>query len=226
MESFINPHIHIDPDLWNLPEPHGPQSLDEESLAIDSMSCRFLMHAVALVRDPPVDTTALADAYARVCKDRTKLAAYLATVPLVCTPDGDLHAPLPLAMRHIHLRWQTAYGILTLVAMRLNGVLQMSLLAVCHGLWDTADLHDDVLVFVDDILGLAAQAKQYRPLGSSAVPLFLLAASAALGPGEPARRQQIRGLLAVYRPDLDLDRLLAKAVTHDGMEKYDTCCIL
>ncbi|ERS98755.1 hypothetical protein HMPREF1624_05543 [Sporothrix schenckii ATCC 58251] len=177
MEGFINPRISLDDNLWEIPEPHGPTTARDEPLNIDSLGNRYLAHVVKLLREPNVYQMELVVAYHRVRLDRTKLSALLATIPATPCPDDQAKFPISDALCRVHLRWQTAFGMLTLIAMRIGSVLS-SLVPrpECMDAFAVLDLPGDLHAYRDDIVDVARQALQYYPLGSSFMPLCLLVA--------------------------------------------------
>ncbi|KIH87972.1 hypothetical protein SPBR_08927 [Sporothrix brasiliensis 5110] len=211
MESFINPRINLDDNLWEMPEPHGPITSKDEPLNIDSLGNRYLAHVVKLLREPNVYQMELVVAYHRVRLDRTKLSALLATIPATPCPDDKAIPPISDALCRVHLRWQTAFGMLTLVAMRIGSVLSTLVpLPECMDAFAVLDLPGDLHAYRDDIVDVAGQALQYYPLGSSFMPLCLLAAyfSLSLTDGDANQRTHILRLFSAYRPGVNLDREL------------------
>lgn len=228
MESFINPRIKLDDDLWQMPEPHGPPSPSDEPVSIESLGNHFLARVVKLLREPDTHQLDLVDAYHRVRIDRTKLANLLASLPVAPTPDGRGVSPVSEALRRIQLRWQTAFATLTLVAMRIGSVLSAAVPGPeSMDAFALLDLPGDFHAYNDDIVDVASQALQYYPLGSSFMPLCLMAAYSALSftGSDMNQHTRILHLFSEYRPGADLDREItdvAKALlprqTNDQIE--------
>lgn len=201
MESYVNPRIELDPQLWSLPETFGPRSPTDQHTWVESLKNRNLARITTLIRDPETHLPEIETTYQRICGDCATMAAILATIPVVPAADGRLSTPLPLRARRLHVRWQTGYGILLSIAILLN-----RLLSIYRGpdSPDVSSLRDDRPGFVDGVILLAEQASQYRPLGSSATSLFLLAAYAVLEEGQDDKRDRIEALLMEYQSDFGL----------------------
>lgn len=133
------------------------------------------------------------------------MAAILAQIPVVAGGDGRLTTPLPTRNRRLHVRWQTGYGILLFMAIVLNAMLR-----AYQGGASSPSLADESADFIANVLTLAEQALQYRPLGSSATPVYLVAAYAALEGGE-SESELVEALLAEYQSDFKSARWLDMA---------------
>jgi hypothetical protein len=133
------------------------------------------------------------------------MAAILAQIPVVAGGDGLLTTPLPTRTRRLHVRWQTGYGILLFMAIVLNTMLR-----IYQGVASSPSLADESADFIASVLTLAEQAMQYRPLGSSATPVYLVAAYAALKGGE-SESDRVEALLAEYQSDFRSARWLNMA---------------
>ncbi|CAK7209393.1 hypothetical protein SBRCBS47491_000426 [Sporothrix bragantina] len=222
MEGFINPRIRLDDDLWQTPEPNGPPSAAEEPVTILSLHNHFLARVSKMLWTPDTHVRQLVDAYHLVRADRIKLEGLLQTIPLIPSPDGQCRSPVSETMQFIHLRWLTAYAMLTLVAMRIGAVLTKIDANVDNvEALVTVNLASDFHAYNDDIVSTAEQALQYYPLGSSFMPLCLLAAYSALDfTGSDAnQRARILRVFSEYRPGFDMDRKLndiAKAFKPSG----------
>lgn len=133
------------------------------------------------------------------------MAAILVQIPVVVAADGLLTTPLPTRTRRLHVRWQTGYGILLFMGIVLNALLR-----AYQGAASSPSLADDSAGFVANVLMLAEQALQYRPLGSSATPIYLVAAYAALESGG-SESERVEALLAEYQSDFEIARWLDMA---------------
>jgi hypothetical protein len=131
--------------------------------------------------------------------DCAKIAGLLAAVPPTTTANL-----LPLPARRLQVRQQTSYGILLLLAIMGNGALRAD---------DPTDsaLEDEADLYVDEAITLAQQAAQYRPLGSSAMPLCLIAAWSVTD--DVAKQAQLGELIAEYQSDFDSTNWLDLAVS-------------
>lgn len=199
-ESFVNPRIQIPPDLWGLPETFGPISPADEQSRISSLSNRNLAHFTALIREPELHLLEIHSTYQRVYADCAKMKAILAQIPVVLMPDGRLTTPLPARNRALHVAWQTGYGILLFMVIVLNAVQR-----AYGGVVDVESLETQSAGFVADVLALSEQAMQYRPLGASATPVYLVAAYAVLGGKEP-ESAKVEAILAEYQTDFNASR--------------------
>ena len=211
MEGFINPRIRLDDDVWQTAEPHGPSRAADEPFIIDSLHNSFLARVSKMLWVADTHRPQLVDAYHHVRADRIKLAILLETIPVVALPDGRRVSLVPEAMQFIHLRWLTAYAMLTLVAMRIGVVLTKTAANVDDTeALATLDLPNDFYAYNDDIVNTAEQALQYYPLGSSFMPLCLLAAYTSLEftGRESNQRERILSIFSAYRPGFDVDRKL------------------
>lgn len=204
LESFVNPRINIDPNLWGLPETFGPCSPADAQSTVDSLRNRNLARITTLIRDPTTHAIEIEMTYQRVLEDTTRMANILAQIPVVAAADGRLTTPLPVTSRRLHVRYQTGYGILLLIAIMLNRILRF------YGSPNILQsLKDESVRLVDSIILLTEQASQYRPLGSSASSVFLLAAYAALDEGEDEKARRIEKLVEEYQSDFGLTRSVA-----------------
>ena len=105
-------------------------------------------------------------------------------------------------LKTLHARYQTVYGIPLAFAIILNTILRS------FGV-DNISLFEESVTLVDEIITLAEDASQYRPLGSSAMPLFLVAAWA--GTNEVSKRAKIEEILTEYQFDFAIARWMETA---------------
>ena len=168
---------------------------------MDSLRNRNLARVTTLIRDPVTHLQEIEITYHRVREDSAKMARILAEIPVVQAADGRLTTPLPIPSRRLHMRWQTGYGILLLVAIMLNKILRFY-----RSTSNGSSLREESSEFVDSIIVLAEQASQYRPLGASASSVFLLAAYAALDIGDEEKATRIQALLEEYQSDFSRTR--------------------
>ncbi|KAK4224476.1 hypothetical protein QBC38DRAFT_485370 [Podospora fimiseda] len=103
---------------------------------------------------------------------------------------------LTLAQRRIHVRRQTGYGTLLLLGMMANWALRAFVIGDMH----TLEL--EIAMIVDEVVELAEQAIQYRPLGSSAMPGFINAAKAMTT--NMTKLDRLEELLQSYQSDFPL----------------------
>ena len=215
MEGFINPRIRLDDDLGQTIEIQSPVRATDEPFTIESLRNHFLFRVSKMVWAPDTYVWQLVNAYHRVRSDRLKLVNLLETIPLFVHPNGSCMSLVSEDTKFVHIRWLSAYAMLTLVAMRIGAVLtKMDANLDNVETLVTVDLPSDFQAYNDDIVKVAEQALQYYPLGSSFMPLCLLAAYSSLaftGSGF-SRRAQIVRIFSAYRPGLDLDQKLREIV--------------
>lgn len=98
-----------------------------------------------------------------------------------------------LIARRIHARRQTSYGTLLLLGLMANWTLS------AFGIGDPHALEAEKIALVDEVMELAQQASQYRPLAASAMPRFIMAAKTMTD--DAARLARLEELLTLYRSD-------------------------
>jgi len=113
---------------------------------------------------------------------------------------GMSPSELTLAQRRIHVRRQTGYGTLLVLGMMANAALS------AFGIGDPHTLELERASLVDEVVELAQQAAQYRPLGSSATPGFITAARTMTN--DAAKLERLHELLQAYQSDFPLSNHL------------------
>ena len=103
----------------------------------------------------------------------------------------------PGTPRALHAHYQAAYGLLLTFALMLNTLLR------AFGA-DDSHLLEESFTLVDETITLARDGLQYRPLGSSSMPLCLVSARAATK--EPSKRLKLEQILAEYQSDFAIAR--------------------
>lgn len=190
MESFINPKIQLNPRLWTPPETVVTQGPPRAESPIQSLELPNLAKVSALLRDRNLKFLEIQSVYQVMRADCEKLKHALAEIWE--TALGIPTKSLALPVRQLHVRCQTAYGLLLMLSIILNATL------LKHTPLDHS-LAEELALFVDEVIALAQQASQYRPLGSSATPLYLAAALAASN--DVPKQIQMEKLLAEYETD-------------------------
>ncbi len=172
-----------------------------------------------MLRSPQVHQREITHAYDRLQMDRAKLECLLSSLQAATSTDGDISgvAPVPEALRGVHVRWHTGYAMLTLVSMRMAGILAMTKPPFDSSNSPRPDFAAHMAVFIDGIATVAEQALRYHPLGSSVMPLCLLAAYYALRFIDPgtSQRANIQRLFSSYRPGVNLDAILSSIPNAD-----------
>lgn len=133
--------------------------------------------------------------YDHVRNDCAKLQAILSKTPMTRSPEGILVTNLAPAAKRLHVRQQTGHGILLMIALALNGCLQT------HHSYatDETTLASEADGLVDQVITLAEQAMQYRPLAASATPVCLMVAWAVTD--DPGKQDRLQELLDEYEKD-------------------------
>lgn len=189
IESFLNPKIQLDPRLWATPELVGPWKIERPT--IESLELGNLAKVSALLKDENLNLPELQSAYQLVRGDCSKLKNALSKVEV---SEGMPTTSQPLSIRRLHVRHQNVYGTLLMLAIILNAALLM-----CKP--SDSSLIEDSVVFVDEVIALAQQASQYRPLGASATSVCLVATLAVSN--DISRQTEVEKLLAEYAADFE-----------------------
>ncbi|KAH6674747.1 hypothetical protein B0J14DRAFT_20899 [Halenospora varia] len=179
LESFINPRIDLTPFFSRLAEvhgiQHGPRQLAGfyDNAPIESIKLRSLARIGVYFRDPELYLPEITSAYqelrddAAIMRHRLNEWDKLTESSLAnCTPLQSY----PIIKLHTH--HQAAYGIVTSLSLLLGGILNV------FRPFDLV-LAEDLITFSAEILRLAKNAKQYRPVGSGYMPFCLVTAWAA-----------------------------------------------
>ncbi|EPE05329.1 transcription factor cys6 [Ophiostoma piceae UAMH 11346] len=230
MESLVNPRIQLDQHLRRMTDPEPLSAAKAHPQAISCLDNNSLVDISTYLRDPYTHYSSLVEAYDRVRVDRANFAALIASIPVVPSADGRILQPPSQQLCFVHLRYQTGYATLTLIAIRIAVVLariprSYSSLTSARDL----QLSSDLRIYVNDLVTVAEQAVQYYPLGSSFMPLCLLAAYATqISVGDSLQqRGRIMRLFAQYRPGVDFERewLRIKDI-RDGPDVYGYTVLL
>ena len=224
MESFVNPRIQLDKHLRQMTDLEPLPAAKAHPQAISCLSNNALVDISTYLRDPYTHYNSLVEAYDCVRADRAKFAALIASIPVVPSADGRILQPPSRQLCFVHLRYQTGYATLTLIAIRIAVVLSRipwsySSLTCARDL----QLSEDLRIYVNDLAMVSEQAVQYYPLGSSFMPLCLMAAYAtetSVG-NNLQQRGRIMRLFAQYRPGVDFEREWLKIKkASDGPDAY------
>lgn len=221
MESFINPRIELDKHLRRMTESEPLPAAAPHPQAISCLDNNSLVDISMFLRRPHSHYHGLVEAYDRVRADRAKFAALIASIPVVPTADGRLLRPLSTEYAYVHIRYQTGYATLTLLAIRIAAVLARVQRTVGSEAGERdLNLDVDLRIYVNDLATVAEQAIQYYPLGSSFMPTCLLAAYATqTSLGDDSQQQlRIMRLFTRYRPGVDFEREWLKIQEADGQK--------
>jgi hypothetical protein len=204
-ESLFNPKICLDEWFTRLTETYqplisGPAKLARNSAntPLHSMKLRNLAKFPNLFRDPEQHLLDIQSAYEELRADVPRLRQLLAQYAEPAT------VPFPLMKLQSDLR--ATYAVLLALVTALNGLLR----AFTLDLSDITILAADSADFITEILALAAQVSQYRPLGASYMPVCLIATWPVAG--DEATRAEIKKLLEDYEADFEQARWLTRAV--------------
>ena len=185
MHGFANPKIRLDPRLWTR---HGiiigPRSGQADVQHFESIQFRTLARICDFARDVSGHLPEIRATYGVIQSDCAKMAALLAIGP----SDQQLSASL----QRTRVRQQAAYGILLLLAIMANSAL----LAYDP---QSSTLPLEMEKYVSDVITLARQGLQYRPLGSSSMPVYMVAAWAVTD--DAATQNQLEELIVQYQSD-------------------------
>ncbi|KAF2665055.1 hypothetical protein BT63DRAFT_392410 [Microthyrium microscopicum] len=195
MESFFNPKIRLEPWLLIFPEHFGPRSAPSDMSVIESLKIRALARVPEFLQHPSLYWNEIRVYYQQLQADTATMRTVHTSIQNAFhspdTPGSALHI-----LRRHHVRYSTAYGIVLCIAIILNAV-------ICS-YEPTISLAHESAIFVDIVIDLAEQASQYRPLGSSSMPLFLMAALAVTD--DLAKRTHVERVLLEYQNDFSSAR--------------------
>ena len=215
MESLGNTKIKLDPRLWAAPDPEdfGPRTPTQEEHHIESLQLRSLARFSDYAKNVSGSLPEIMSSYKVLQADCMKMAAILSTIPMTRSAQGiPTTELLPTSARRLHSLRLTCYCLLISLAFMSNGVLRRidpSNLAL--------KLESDA--FVDESIIVAHQAAQYRPLGSSAVPICLI--SAWVATEDAARQARLLEVIAGYNSDFTSVNWLDIAVSLKPMLQLD-----
>jgi len=191
LESFANHKIKLDPRLWT-PSPGSPaiplpSRPSNKAADIECLRPTNLAAVSSFTRDIQGNLPAIISMYQTLQNDLAKMKTLLSG--MVSKPSGGL----TLDESRLHVRRQTGYGVLLLLGMMANWALS------AYGVGDASALQIEKDTLVDEVAELAGDAVRYRPLGSGAMPGFIMAARAITGDAD--RLERLERLLELYRSD-------------------------
>lgn len=206
LESFYNPEITLDHSLWDSDEPQESLRPNVVRYHASSLQLRQLARTSMLLRSPEMDFAEVRSTYDHVRNDSSKLEAILSKAPMTRSPEGILITNLALPAKRLHVRQQTGHGILVMIALAFNSILQTHSSSAS----DRATLAFEAGNLVGQALTLAEQAMQYRPLAASATPLCLIVAWAVTD--DVVNKERLEELLDEYQKDFASVRWRDQAV--------------
>jgi hypothetical protein len=173
----------------------------DKAVFIPSLKLRNLAKLPDFIRHPEAHLEEIKAAYQQNGTDIPKIRQLLSSRSPQADPLGTLHC-----------RYQAVYGIVLTYSTLLNAIIR------CFDADDTS-LVEESATLVQEIIILADDATQYRPLGSSSMPICLMAAWAATN--ETARQARLEEILAVYQSDFAIGKWMGNARWLKGiLEKH------
>ncbi|KAK3344541.1 hypothetical protein B0T25DRAFT_557293 [Lasiosphaeria hispida] len=197
LESLGNHKIKLDPRLWAasdpppIARPSRPRSY--EAANIECLQIPALAAIAGFTRDVQGNLPAIRSTHEVLRSDLAKAKALLSAVSAL---------EPPLRARQIQARRQTAYGTLLLLGLMANWALSM------FGVGDPGALELEKVTLIDEVMELAEQASQFRPLAASAMPVFVMAAKAMTDDAD--RLARLEELLVLYRTDFPVSNWSTK----------------
>ncbi|KAB8296758.1 hypothetical protein EYC80_002175 [Monilinia laxa] len=174
MESIRNPKLQWSDRLEKLTEAR------DNAMGIQSLKFSVMAQIPEYLRRPELHLLAIQSTYQQMKIDLSNMRYTL---------DNLGRAP---HTKTLHSRFQAIYGMVLAFANVLNSLLR----AISH---DNTSLLPESVGFVEETVTLATDALQYRPLGSSSMPLVLTTAWVATK--DMLWRRRIEDLLEEYQSD-------------------------
>lgn len=144
--------------------------------------------------------------YQSIRSECNEMESILSKTPMSRAAEGILITNLDPTAKRLHVRQQTGHGILIMISLALNAILQ-----TCK----PPDSDSELLAFeadrlIDQAINLAEQAMQYRPLAASATPMCLIVAWAVAD--DAFKQERLQELLEEYQQDFASVRWRDQAV--------------
>ncbi|KAA8568882.1 hypothetical protein EYC84_007861 [Monilinia fructicola] len=174
MESLRNPKIQWTARLEKLTEAR------DNAMGIQSLKFSVMAQIPEYLRHPERHLPAIQSTYQQMKIDLSNMRYTLD------------HLGRAAHTKTLHSRFQAIYSMVLAFANVLNSLLRATS-------YDHTVLLPESVVFVEDTTALATDALQYRPLGSSSMPLVLTTAWVATK--DKFRRGRIENLLEEYQSD-------------------------
>ncbi|RMJ18613.1 hypothetical protein CDV36_001693 [Fusarium kuroshium] len=206
IESITNPKVRLDKWFWDIldnfrrsnpptstAEGYQARHVRENSGGIPSLRMRNLGMLPDFINKPEMHRTEIICAYHRLRLDMEKMSQIVQAVSL---PPGS--SPTVMQLR-LSRSYYSAYSVLLCIIIIINHLMQAfdpySLSLVSEG-----------ALFCSEVITMAHNISQYRPLGASHVPLTLAIAWAATD--EPVMKGQLEALLSAYQEDWTVTKWL------------------
>ncbi|KAF5018895.1 hypothetical protein F66182_9114 [Fusarium sp. NRRL 66182] len=199
IESISNPKVRLDKWFWDMldnfkknnpptttPEGAETRQFKKDQGGLPSLSIRNLGRIPDFINDPELHRMEITCAYHRLCRDMHRLAEI---VKAVSYPPGS--SPTPMELR-LTRAYNSAYSVM-LTVLVIMGQLMQAFDPYNLGLVGEAALCSS------EVVSMAHNISQYRPLGASHVPMTLSIAWAATE--EPGLKTQLEELLEEYQQD-------------------------
>jgi hypothetical protein len=198
LERFFNPKILLKTEFWEQTRLYGPSPRpvdgvdDNVHIPIESVKLHNLAKFPDFIRDPEFHFFEIKTAYQELRADSIRLRKHLTKLSERTCVGITSVLSLPSPRQRLHVRYQATYSVLLTMATILNGILRA---------FEPHDLilAEESVTFPNEIMALAEQASPYRPLGSSYMPLCLIAAWAVTN--DLPRRVGMEKMLAEYQKD-------------------------
>ncbi|KAI8718058.1 Zn(2)-C6 fungal-type domain-containing protein [Fusarium sp. LHS14.1] len=206
IESITNPKVRLDKWFWDMldnfrrsnpptstAEGAEARNVRESSGGIPSLRMRNLGMIPDFINQPELHRMEITCAYHRLRLDMEKMSHIVQAVSL---PPGS--SPTVMQLR-LSRSYYSAYSVLLCIIIIINHLMQAfdpySLSLVSEG-----------ALFCSEVITMAHNISQYRPLGASHVPLTLAIAWAATD--EPIMKGQLEALLSEYQEDWTVTKWL------------------
>lgn len=160
---------------------------------MESLKLRNLGRLSGFIQDPEANLLEMQLLYQSMAGEMLKIRDFLDKIVEVRAHDQALHS-----------RSQTLYSLQLSMAMILNTLLRSFVSENLLALIEQSGR------LVDEIISLAADASQYRPLGASGIPLSLVCAWA--GAYDLTKRPRLEELMREYESDFKIARWTEVAV--------------
>ncbi|KAF2664388.1 hypothetical protein BT63DRAFT_444112 [Microthyrium microscopicum] len=182
LESFSHSSIQVDPTILSSSNISGP---NEDETYFDSLQVQNLAKLSKLLHHPYEDLIETQTMYNQLWMERIKMHQLLINLPNSSSSDN---------VRSTEVRVQMSFALILSFTLLFNSVLRSFESTF------TLELLTECASLVDDAVRLAETATQYRPLGSSSMPLCLVVALAA-SYHDRSRNAEIETLLELYQQD-------------------------
>ncbi|KAM5358360.1 hypothetical protein ACJZ2D_015345 [Fusarium nematophilum] len=204
IESITNPNVKLDKWFWDMldefrkanPPTTTPESAEtrekkQNSGGLPSLSMRNLGRIPDFINEPELHSMEITCAYHRLRIDMETLTQIIRAVNF---PPGS--SPTLMELR-LSRAYHSAYSVLLSVFMIMGQLMQA---------FDPYNLSlvGEMALCCTEIISMAGNVSQFRPLGASHVPISLAIAWAALD--EPVMKGQVEMLLSDYQEDFPVTK--------------------